>query len=437
MILSLFLVLISFFVYLDHLLFFWFLPLFLFLFYFCGLGFFDGVFCFDFFSFVLIFVTVLIFFFSLSSISLRFVGFLMIWFIFIFVFFRFFTIEYLFFYISFEFVFLLIFSFLLRWGLRFERLQASYYIFFYTIFFSLPFLVILVEYSIFYSRVFFCFNFFYYKDFFWVFIFFVFIVKLPLLGFHLWLPKAHVEAPVLGSIILAGVLLKLGGYGIFRFFFLFSFLNYYNSFFLRFIFYLSLLSFVITRFLCCRQIDLKIIIAYSSIVHISLILLGFLRFRGWGVYGSFLIIVAHGFISSLIFYLITLIYEVFHSRRLMILKGIIILYPVFCLFWLISRFLNLGFPPFISFYSEICIIGSLGIFSFLDFFFLILAIFFSGVYCVYLFIIVSHGVSYYYKILFISIKNLILSFGHLYFVIIYFLVFFYWSFSFKNISLWY
>jgi NADH-ubiquinone oxidoreductase chain 4 len=158
------------------------------------------------------------------------------------------------------------------------------------------------------------------------------MVKLPMLGFHLWLPKAHVEAPVLGSMILAGILLKLGGYGIFRFFPILIVLNYSLRIFICIFFYIGLLGRVVMSLICLRQVDLKILIAYSSVVHISVIILGLVRFSVRGLNGSFLIIVAHGFISPLLFYLIRFLYENLHSRSIIVLKGVILSAPLYCLF---------------------------------------------------------------------------------------------------------
>src|SRR5699024_8210405 len=143
--------------------------------------------------------------------------------------------------------------------------------------FSLPFLVLLVDLFFSVFMVFDGFNFFSCGDFFLFFMFFVFVVKLPLFVFHFWLPKAHVEAPVSGSIIFAGVLLKFVGYGLLRFFDLLDSFRFSSRFFLNYLFYLGLYGGVLVSLLCVRQMDLKMMIAYSSVVHIRVMFLGLLR----------------------------------------------------------------------------------------------------------------------------------------------------------------
>jgi len=151
------------------------------------------------------------------------------------------------------------------------------------------------------------------------------MVKLPVYIVHLWLPKAHVDAPLAGSMILAGVLLKLGGYGLIKLM-LISYLDFYYK--LRFILRLSIFGAIFISFFCLRQVDAKALIAYSSVVHMGPVLLGVFSNRYLSIFGGFIIILAHGICSSCIFYMLNISYSRFKRRRVLLVRGCLILSPV-------------------------------------------------------------------------------------------------------------
>nr|QFG71637.1 NADH dehydrogenase subunit 4 [Histiostomatidae sp. XFX] len=344
----------------------------------------------DYFSFLLLFLSLFLFYMCLFSEKFSYFSFSMLSMMIMLLVLSFSTNNYFLFFFCFEFVFIIMFLFLFYMGSSMERLQASFYMFFYTMVFSLPFLVGLGifqynGFSSFFSLYFSSFN-----SFIVFFLFFVFLVKLPLYGLHLWLPKAHVQASLSGSMLLAGILLKLGGYGIFRFFMLLDLFSYGN-FLLDFIFYLSLFGGFTISLVCLRQSDLKMLIAYSSVVHMSVALMGLLSFSQSGLLGSLLMLVSHGFISPLMFFLMTYLYNVNHSRSLFLIKGLIVLGPIYCFFWFVSCSLNLSLPPFMSFLSELYIFSSMGAFDFFSWGVMFLLLFFSGVYCIFCYSLPSHG----------------------------------------------
>nr|YP_010882162.1 NADH dehydrogenase subunit 4 [Marmessoidea bispina]WID87076.1 NADH dehydrogenase subunit 4 [Marmessoidea bispina] len=277
------------------------------------------------------------------------------------------------------------------WGYQPERLQAGMYFLFYTLFSSLPMLLaILYFYFIYGSLSFFLF----FNLDFCYFIFYLcmilsFLVKMPMFFFHMWLPKAHVEAPICGSMILAGVLLKLGGYGLFRVFnLLFISGMSYNYFLIS----IGLVGGLLISFVCLRQSDLKSLIAYSSIIHMGLVFCGIMSLNYWGIYGSLILMIAHGLCSSGLFCLANIVYERLGSRSLYIIKGMINFMPTVSLWWFLLSSYNMAAPPSLNLMGEIMLFNSLVSWDIINSYIFVLMSFFSAAYTLYMYSYSQHGV---------------------------------------------
>nr|YP_010270406.1 NADH dehydrogenase subunit 4 [Psephenothrips eriobotryae]UJY97335.1 NADH dehydrogenase subunit 4 [Psephenothrips eriobotryae] len=300
------------------------------------------------------------------------------------------------FYVFFEFSLIPMMMLILGWGMKVERMQASIYFLFYTMFSSLPLLYQLTFYMFFnYSNFMFFyntsmfFNFSTVKDFFFIFFFtFAFLVKMPIFMFHLWLPKAHVEAPVGASMILAGILLKLGSYGLMRIMIIIMENLYkYSTFLISF----SLWGGFIISISCLNQLDMKMIVAFSSVSHMSLLIMGLYSMSKMGFYGSFLIMIAHGLSSSGLFFLVNVFYERTNSRSLLFNKGIINLSPNLSLvsFLIISS--SMAVPPTINLMSEFLLSYSLMYYSFIFMVLLFFMLLISVCYSMYMYSFSQHG----------------------------------------------
>lgn len=292
------------------------------------------------------------------------------------------------FYISFEIVLIPTLILITKIGRQPERIQAGIYLLIYTILGSLPLLIRIIRlnpYSNFplNSNIPISFNL-------PILIILAFLIKLPIFFFHLWLPKAHVEAPVEGSIILAAILLKIGGYGIIRFLpILFKFCNPINSWLIR----ISLLGAFLTRINCTRQKDLKSLIAYSSVAHIGLVLARLLTITNIGLNGAIIIIIGHGLSSSALFFLVNLIYSKHHSRNIISFKGLFHIFPNLTFWWFIFISINISAPPSINFFSEILIIRRLVPWNNLSIILIFLASFSTASFSIILFTNISHNIN--------------------------------------------
>nr|NP_542491.1 NADH dehydrogenase subunit 4 [Thyropygus sp. DVL-2001]AAL18225.1 NADH dehydrogenase subunit 4 [Thyropygus sp. DVL-2001] len=307
----------------------------------------------------------------------------------LFLFFVFLSVDLIWFYISFEAVLIPTYLLIIGWGYQPERLQAGLYLIFYTVFVSLPLLIVLLwinSKSMNLTNMFASFNLIS------LFIFFcgvgAFLVKMPMFFVHLWLPKAHVEAPISGSMILAGILLKMGGFGLYR-------VGEYFMFMIKglgmFWMSVSLVGGVYMSFVCLRQSDLKALIAYSSVVHMGLVIGGLMTMSLVGLIGSFVLMVGHGLCSSGLFCLANMNYERIHSRSMVVNKGLINLLPSSSLMWFLLVSSNMAAPMSLNLIGEITLLGCLLSYSTFMMIVLVILSFFSAAYCLYLYSGVQHG----------------------------------------------
>nr|WHS15600.1 NADH dehydrogenase subunit 4 [Physella acuta] len=297
------------------------------------------------------------------------------------------------FYMFFEASLIPTLALIIGWGYQPERLQAGTYMMLYTVFASLPLLVMIMYFFNVHNTC----------DFQilemlnktpleWYMVIFVltaFLVKLPIYSTHLWLPKAHVEAPLAGSMILAGVLLKLGGYGLVKMgnTFTISSMNLVSVF----IYSLSIWGAVLSSLMCLRQVDVKAMVAYSSVGHMSVVVLGALYNNTSSVFAATVTMFAHAFSSSALFCLAYYSYEKISSRSMMYMKGYLTMFPILSLLWFIFTCINMAAPPTLNLIGEMLIVPML---SNLGVNFMVtmgLCIFLSACYNMFLYTAVNHG----------------------------------------------
>nr|QKN98917.1 NADH dehydrogenase subunit 4 [Glyptothorax deqinensis] len=272
--------------------------------------------------------------------------------------------EIIMFYVMFEATLIPTLIIITRWGNQAERLNAGTYFLFYTLAGSLPLLVallllhhntgtlsmLIIQYTqpmilnTWGDKIW------------WAACLIAFLVKMPLYGVHLWLPKAHVEAPVAGSMVLAAVLLKLGGYGMMR---MMVMLDPLSKDLAYPIIALALWGVIMTGSICLRQTDLKSLIAYSSVSHMGLVAGGILIQTPWGFTGALVLMIAHGLVSSALFCLANTTYERTHSRTMLLARGMQIIFPLTAVWWFVSNLANLALPPLPNLMGELMIITAM------------------------------------------------------------------------------
>lgn len=305
------------------------------------------------------------------------------------------------FYIFFEAILIPMYILIGIWGSRERKIRAVYLLFFYTLISSLFFLIgILYLFYLFNTSniiwlVYFC-NL-YLSDIeqlvLWLLFFFSFASKIPMFPFHIWLPEAHVEAPTIGSVLLAGILLKLGVYGFLRF--SLALFEYASIFFSPLIYTLCIFGILYTSFSAIRQTDLKRIIAYSSIAHMNLVVIGIFSFNIIGIEGAIFQSLSHGFVAGSLFFLVGFLYNRYHSKLVYYYGGLIHFMPLYAIFFLSFTLANIALPGTSNFVGEFLLL--FGIFNTNSFIAILstLGVILCGAYSLWL----------YNKVIFGNIKN--------------------------------
>lgn len=303
------------------------------------------------------------------------------------------SIDLILFYLIFEISLIPTFFLIIFWGVNLERLNAAYYLLLYILLISFPLLLYIFKIYLYGATLKFRlivlviemyeFNFWGY-----IIIYTAFFIKIPMYITHVWLPKAHVEAPVYGSIILAGVLLKIGRYGLIRILEIFikSRIKYNYL-----IFSVRIVGRILVGMVCLVQVDIKRLVAYSSVVHINLILCRIITLFNLGFLSRYIIIIAHGLCSSGLFYMVNIYYRRTISRLLILNKGLIRKLSILMLWWFLLCSANFSFPFSVNFIREILILIVIVNWDSFIVVYLVLICFFSSAYSLYLFSYVQHG----------------------------------------------
>ena len=303
-------------------------------------------------------------------------------------------LDLLLFYIFFESILIPMFLMIGIWGSRRRKVRAAYLLFFYTLFGSVLMLVAIMsiymqvgstDYQILLSVNF-------AEDrqkFLWLAFFLSFASKIPMVPVHIWLPEAHVEAPTTGSVILAGILLKMGSYGFIRF--SLPLFPYASLYFTPLVYMIATISIVYTSLTAIRQTDLKRIIAYASIAHMNLIMLGLFSLNIQGIEGSLIQMISHGVVSSALFLCVGVMYDRFHSRLIKYYGGLVLVMPVFISIFLLFTFANAALPGTCNFVGELLLFTGIFQDNIFIAIFAAAGIVLSGAYSLWLFNRISYG----------------------------------------------